>query len=251
MSEDWDFYLAKVDHKPASIMVDLGIRKALPKPDYPYMAYLRLRMLNPRDDGLSSQEDFDDLCTFMDSLEPITETPDNIYVGRNTSDGNRDFFYYTKSPITLEKSISKFMKSFPEYKFETGHQEDVEWSTYHNFLYPDSNAHQRIMNRRVCEQLQEHGDDISHPRKIDHWVYFSKRRSLKAFEQFLSDQNFNILKTGREKPLIGKFFINFDRTDIPINIDDVVSEIISTTAPLDGDYDGWGCETVTANTSSA
>jgi hypothetical protein len=64
MSNDWDFYSCRVDDKPASIFVDLGIRRDVPLSGRPYMAFVRLFMRAPRPDGLSSQEEFEDLRKF-------------------------------------------------------------------------------------------------------------------------------------------------------------------------------------------
>ena len=48
MSNDWDFYSCRVDDKPASIFVDLGIRRDVPLSGRPYMAFVRLFMRAPR-----------------------------------------------------------------------------------------------------------------------------------------------------------------------------------------------------------
>ena len=61
MSDDWDFYFLRVDDQPASIFVDLGIRKKAPLGSHPTMGYLEAPMRRPRQDGLSSQDEFDDL----------------------------------------------------------------------------------------------------------------------------------------------------------------------------------------------
>ena len=42
MSDAWDFYLCRVDNRPASIFVDLGIRKDVPVADLGDMAWLRV-----------------------------------------------------------------------------------------------------------------------------------------------------------------------------------------------------------------
>lgn len=55
MSNDWDFYSCRVDDKPASIFVDLGIGGDAPLSGQPYMTFVRLFMRAPRPDGLSSQ----------------------------------------------------------------------------------------------------------------------------------------------------------------------------------------------------
>ena len=67
MSDDWDFYFCSVDNKPASIFVDLGIAKEAPMAEYSVMAYVRTHMQAPRDDGLSSQVEFETLKSLSTS----------------------------------------------------------------------------------------------------------------------------------------------------------------------------------------
>src|SRR5690606_18463753 len=96
MSVDWDFYLCRVDGDPASIFVDLGLARDAPVNDRPHMAYVRVYMQSPRPDGLSSQEEFDALVRLENSLTSALSADNaTIYVGRNTSGGCRDFYFYT------------------------------------------------------------------------------------------------------------------------------------------------------------
>jgi len=68
MSDDWDFYFCRVDDKPASIFLDLGIEKEAPVYGFSVMAYVRIRMQAKRDDGLSSPSAYtqleNDLVTY-------------------------------------------------------------------------------------------------------------------------------------------------------------------------------------------
>lgn len=146
MSEDWDFYRLRVDDQPASIMVDLGIRHSVPLETHKHMGYLRTHMNNPRSDGLSSQEEFDKLCEIGDTVKNSIESSDgtNLYVGRNTSDNNRDFYFYTLDLEKLYECLEKVVQAFPEYRFTIGGREDSSWTTYLNFLYPNPSQEQQI-----------------------------------------------------------------------------------------------------------
>jgi regulator of RNase E activity RraB len=241
MSNDWDFYRAKVDHEPASIMVDLGIRCEVPKPTHPHMGYLRLYMRNPREDGLSSDDEFEDLCKVGDAIKAEIESTEHIYVGRNTSSGCRDYYFYTSNPKKLETDLVTMMSGFSDYEYETGHREDRQWESYLTFLYPDKNAMQRILNRRVCDALSQNGDDLQIARMIDHWSYFKDKKSMQNFQQFLEGAGFIVKEKGRVRLLSGDYFVNFERMDVPAEIDDTVREITCRIGELGGSYDGWGC----------
>jgi len=247
MSDDWDFYMLRVDDKPASIMVDLGIRSDVPYKTHPFMGYLRTRMNNPRPDGLSSQEEFETLSKLEDAVEAVFTDRDteHVYVGRNTSDGNRDFYFYTQNLDKLHSKMTHILEEFSNYEFEQGGRADENWEVYLGFLFPSPVDFQRIHNRRVCYNLEKHGDSLQQAREIDHRVYFKKKSNLKLFSEFLSQQKFEITGTGRTKPLVGDHFIDFKRIDYPNNIDEIVDEIFLKSVELDGDYDGWGCPVVT------
>jgi len=222
-------------------MVDLGIKEELPFSNLQFMTYLRVYMKQPRPDGLSSNEEFELLCEIGDAVDNFVKDTKHLFVGRNTSDGNRDFYFYTEKPDLLIKSLSGMMMPFADYKFETGQREDKDWETYKNFLYPDWKALQRIMNRRVCDSLQEAGDNNALPRKIDHWAYFKSKRNLAEYILFLESNGFTILQRGREKPLVGRCFVNYAKIDVPQEIDELVIELCKKAASLEGQYDGWGC----------
>jgi len=247
MSDDWDFYMLRVDDKPASIMVDLGIKNIAPISTHPNALYLRLFMNNPQENGLSSQAEFDRLCEVEDAIKDQlqSESLQHLYVGRNTNDGKRDFFFYTGQKDDLRQNLSKVTHKFEEYNFEMGGREDIEWDTYNNFLYPNPRQIQNIMNRRVCYQLEQEGDDLSKPREIDHRVYFKKKSNLQKYAQFIKNLNHKITHIGRERPFVGRHLIDFKRIDVPADVDAVVDDLFLKSVELDGVYDGWGCTVVT------
>jgi hypothetical protein len=57
-TDDWDFFFCRVDDSPASIFIDLGRAKSAPLKGKDHLGYLRLYMLKPRPDGLSSDAEF-------------------------------------------------------------------------------------------------------------------------------------------------------------------------------------------------
>ena len=66
MSDNWDFYRLRVDGDAASIFLDMGIAQTAPIEGYDLRAYIRVHMLNPREDGLSSQAEFEALIALED-----------------------------------------------------------------------------------------------------------------------------------------------------------------------------------------
>lgn len=241
MSDNWDFYSLRVDDQPASIFLDLGIARDTPIRTHPLMAYLRLAMRQPRPDGLSSQEEYDTLMAIEDQVIPQIEQAAAIFVGRNTTAGNRDFLFYTADAARFETAAAAAMKLFPAYTFETGSQEDPDWRVYRDFLYPAPDDIQRIQNRRVVINLQQNGDDPAKPRPIDHMFYAPDRAKQQACIAHVLAEGFTLVSAATTPNEQGLYSVEFQRTDAPEDIDAVVIPLANRLAELGGDYDGWGC----------
>lgn len=242
MGDDWDFYSLRVDDEPASIFVDLGIRAEAPIQSHPTMAYVRVLMLKPREDGLSSQDEFDDLVALEDRIvEKLAKEGWAIFVGRNTSGGNRDFYFYTRNAAGFEATAKKAMREFPSYQYQMGTRRDADWRTYFEFLHPSQRSMQLIMNRRVRQQLEKNGDDLNKERKVDHLVLLPTLEAQSTFVSGVKGEGFSIECAPNDANDDGQFSVEFSRSDRPAEIDDLVLSLFDRTTALGGVYDGWGC----------
>lgn len=241
MTDDWDFYFLRVDDKPASIYVDLGARKSAPDPRLPCMAYVRLHMKAPRSDGLSSQEEFETLVAIEDLLKGGLVGADTDYVGRCTTNSCRDFFFYVAEPATWTERVRRCMNEFPSYEYEAGTRQEPEWSSYLSYLYPSEADRQTIENRRVCEALERNGDQLSEPREIDHWAYFSDEASLRAYVEGASQLGFAVRAISAPHDPSGRHCAQLWRMDVPSfqAIDGVTLALFKLASTHGGEYDGW------------
>lgn len=243
MTDNWDFYALRVDGEPASIFVDLGIQSEAPMDSHPHLAYVRLHMNKPRQDGLSSQEEFDALINIEKAIEAHLCGSAVGYVGRNTSGGCRDFYFYASSGDGWKSRVDRVLSVFEGYKYETGTREDAGWSTYLNFLLPDKVDRQRIENRRVCEALERHGDKLVAEREIDHWCYFQSPEAVDAYlgEVMAKGYQLRNRSIGEEGDL--RYGAQVWRVDVPSygQIDAVTLPLFEAAERNGGDYDGWEC----------
>lgn len=241
MTDNWDFYALLVDGEPASIFVDLGIESDAPKMSHRYLAYVRLYMNQPRPDGLSSKEEFDTLIDIERSMEADLCGDAVGYVGRNTSGGCRDFYFYASTAQDWQGKVDRALSAFRNYKYETGTREDAGWSTYLNFLLPGKNDRQRIENRRVCEALERNGDRLTMEREIDHWSYFESAAAVDAYLAEVATNGFQV----RSRPISDERALHFGaqvwRLDIPSydGIDGITLPLFEAAARHGGEYDGW------------
>lgn len=242
MSDDWDFYALLVDSEPASIYFDLGLAQDAPIGGQPHLAHVRVQMRRPRPDGLSSNEEFEDLAGVEDSLTKVfAGSGSTTYAGRNTSGGNRDFYFYTSDPAAFADAVQAAMAGHAHYQFDVGDRLDSNWEVYFAFLYPSLEDLQRILNRRVVDNLAAHGDNSSEPRSIEHFAYLPSANAAEDLRSYLRERGFSV-----ESPRIedGPVAVAFKRSDRPESIDDVVIPIARHIQDLGGEYDGWGCEVI-------
>jgi Family of unknown function (DUF695)/Regulator of ribonuclease activity B len=200
-------------------------------------------MNQPRQDGLSSQEEFDTLIEIEKAIEANLCGDEVGYVGRNTSGGYRDFYFYTSTASDWQSKVDRALSAFKSYKYETGTREDAGWSTYLNFLLPGDVDRQRIENRRVCQALERHGDKLTVEREIDHWSYF---QSPEAVDAYLAEVTIGGFKV-RDRPVSEEGTFRFGaqvwRLDTPSydKIDGVTLPLFEAASRHGGQYDGWEC----------
>lgn len=244
MSDTWDFYFANVNDAAASLFVDLGIRDSVPIAERPWLLWMWVYFRTVREDGLSSSDEAPILYDIEDALtREVKDSVNGELVGRITTAGRREFYFYGPRPSGFEEAVSRALKRFPDYKFDTGTQEDPEWSQYLNVLYPSPADHERIKNRHVIESLEKHGDSLKKPRPISHWVYFSSPQDRESFSAQAVSAGFKITdQSGSDDSEAGHpFGLTLERTDrVDWNsINEVTLELLRMAQEINGAYDGW------------
>lgn len=245
MSQDWDSYLCLIDDEPASILVDLGVVAEAPLSGYPVLGILSVALRNPGPEGLSTQEEFDDLSAIDDAIDDFAEGADwGVYVGRSTSAGTREFYFYIADADGWAGRIGSVMAAFPEYPFQADAREDTDWSAYFEVLYPSPLDMQRIQNARVCRALEENGDAMETEREVSHWIYLPSEEARAEFIEeaaklgFAAEPPLDEDEPGDEEPRYG---VQVVRMDVPSydEIDAITLPLFELANELGGEYDGW------------
>lgn len=241
--EEWEFYFSNVDDKLGSLFVDIGLHKVAPMADKPNVVWVSIKMNNPREDGLSSQEESELLCDIEDALVgKIISKHNSIYVGRLTSAGDRDLYFYFGETTLYDKTISEVMVAYPKYQFDFGSKEDKEWGGYFDFLYPLPQQFQSIQNRRVIDQLEKGGDKLTKEREVFHWIYFKSNSDRVKFLEKIKNDNFSIVCKDSDESW-GEFshrlqIKRIDKVD-QNSVDEFVIHLWKLANEIGGDYDGW------------
>ena len=243
MSDQWEFYPTRVDDEAASIYVNLSYRDAAPIESASDLIWLRLYFLHPRDDGLSSQEEFQTLCEIEDAMERVLEDSglSTYYVGRNTSGGSRDFYFYSGNGQETEETLKQAMVRFPDYEYETGHRTESDWSAYLEFLFPSPRDMQLIKNQHVITSLNEHDDQLDVPREVAHWAYFPEENARNTFVTRSQSLGFALRNSSSPESSDDPWGATVTRVD-PVDywsIADATLALHDLAIELGGEYDGW------------
>ncbi|WP_288369382.1 DUF695 domain-containing protein [uncultured Algoriphagus sp.] len=240
--EQWEFYFGQVDYKLTSINVDLGLRDIAPIKGLSNVGYITVKMNNPREDGLSSQEESETLFQMEDSLiKAATKDNNSIYIGRNTSDNNRELYFYIANTVIWDKQVSETMAQFPTYQYDHGHKPDESWGGYFDFLYPAPQEMQSILNRRVIAQLEQGGDPLTKEREVNHWINFKTEPDREKYAEQVKADGFKIEDmsyNGKDDFPYSLRISRIDKVDYG-SIDDYTIGLWQLAAKLNGDYDGW------------
>ena len=242
-AEEWDFYMSNVNDIIGSFFIDLGLKKIAPVAEKPNMVRVAIFMQNPREDGLSSNEESELLYAIEDNLvDNIISQHNAIFAGRLTTNGMRQLYFYFGNTTNYEKTIAQSMSKYPTYEFNFGMKEDAEWEEYLNFLYPSPSQYQMIMNRRVIRSLEQQGDNLTKERMVDHWIYFKVENDMQNYISEIEKQNFKLISS-RQNEESKTYILNIGRIDKVDfhSVNDYTLYLWEQASEHNGDYDGWGC----------
>lgn len=241
MPDDWVSYFCKVNDKPASIFVNLGLRENVPDIARPHLLYVWIYFKQPRPDGLSSQEEFQTLSSLEDSLVVAVEQKCSaIMPGRITTSGRREFYFYAPDASNFQTALDEGLASYSNYRYWSGHKDDPDWRQYIQVLFPNLLQRQKVENRKVLDALESHGDSLLAERDVMHWAYFKNHCDREGFRIAVLRLGYFIDEESISEGDKG-YSLRFKKKQsvTPDEIDDSVLELFQLAKSFNGEYDGW------------
>jgi uncharacterized protein (TIGR01619 family) len=239
MNENWIFYPCQIEGKAASILVDLDYVDSAPMPGFSTCIQLRIKMKIARADGLSSEEENERLIEIDAAVEAGIDDRDDVkYVGRVTTDGIRDFFFYAKGDSSAENYVGPSLTEFNDYEFESSKHHDHDWNSYLNFLNPSPRDLQVVANNELIAELASNGDIHDAKRPIRHWLNFTSVATRSSAVTHAQAEKFKVINIHDGD---GQFSMVIERLD-QANfhaINAVTLGLFDLASSLDGKYDGW------------
>ena len=116
--DHWEIYVSYIDDQPAVILVDLGIGEFAPLAEKPALVWVWVQIPAPDEEGFPTEEEDMKLNDVEDLITDAVEATTARYVGRITSNGRREFYFYTDNPQEFRDAATAAMGSAPDYQFE-------------------------------------------------------------------------------------------------------------------------------------
>ncbi|MDJ0705386.1 MAG: DUF695 domain-containing protein [Leptolyngbyaceae cyanobacterium MO_188.B28] len=196
MSDDWNLFPCSIGEHSAFILLDIGAYEVIEQAPSS-LAKIWLTYKSPREDGLPTNEEFDQVKEIEDRIDGFSQSNDDWYVGRVTVDGQRVFYVYTSREESEWKHFLSEVSNETHYDLDLSFLEDPSHEIYEKELYPNEDDWQVIKDLQVIDALNSYGDDGSEARKVDHWVYFDDKVSASEFikwaesDRFTEDRRFS------------------------------------------------------------
>ena len=246
MSDEWDYYFARINDAVSSVFVDLGVKAEAPVEKRPWLLWVWVVLQSPKPDGLASAEEAPRLHAIGESLDStISATCGAQLVGRVTGNGRREFYFYGAEPGELSVAVGTALKGFADYRHECGSTFQPDWDQYF-MLYPSESNLERMQNRRLLETLAADGDVHELPRKVDHWFSFSDENTRSACRDTLASIDFAIEDESQSDDEAESlpFALVVSRADSvdAHTINGITIELARLAREHSGRYDGWQCE---------
>ena len=234
----WDQYFCEVDGSTASFVLDLDLFAQAPIRTRPYVLRIRIRMIDPREDGLSSDEEAQTLGEIESALESAIGVC-AVLAGRYTVNKVRTIVFYCDDESRVDLVASVFRDLYPFHKHTAFVQEDVEWATYREFLYPDVLTLRSMTNRDQCARMEKLPET---PVEILH-------RFASVDAGFIAEAVARGFREGaRDGDVVS--IVRADEIDLE-TIDLLTHPLVKLAAEFGGEYLGWEIYQSTTDPSSS
>ena len=251
IEEDWGVYLCDsfAYDLPAVIRANLALRDFEYTANYPKRLHLQILYKNANDSGFPTREEGEYVYSIEDAVDEIVEQHGDMLAGVVKCDERVRIFAYIKNELGYYDEISAVMsKNFPDYAYTLAVVDDPDWELYFQALYPDRYEYQSIMNMRLIENIESHGDSMV-PRVLEHCLCFTTEENGEAFLAKVMEDGFIKLSSEAltDNEAIDKehpYELVIGREDDFENIDEIVWYLMDLAEEFDGEYDGWGCHIV-------
>lgn len=247
IEQDWQNYRSKINESAAIFSVNLGLFEQFPlvnhiceivvQFDIPYLF---------GEDGLPQLETYSDLQRDLLKISTLISAQPNVhYAGNTLCNGNATFYFYCNDALDVTDVIES---SFPE-AINIQKQFDPTWDLYFDFLVVSPLEMKLNATAELLNMLKNNGKDLSNNYQIEHKFYFSDKRCLSSFLEYISTNTMPFLDIRLSPEVIsiheeeGGYSVKLAQE---LSLDNsyifqLVKEFDALAFQYEGDYIGWEC----------
>ena len=242
--EAWEIYPAYSDGKPAMFFLNMGLIQVAPLEALPQLYLIKVQMEDPAENGLGTNAEAQRFMPFEDAVRDAAAAAGMLMAGRVRTDGYWEIGFYGPSGLDFTDVLDNAGPAVAGFEIMLGGADDPNWGFLLDYLAPDRERWQWIMDFRVVRQLQEAGDELDKPRPVDHTIHFNDAASADAFIEDAKQIGFTVSQRHHDENRDElAHMVELQRED-PVAVDHihaVVMDLVELAEKHEGDYDGWGC----------
>jgi len=130
----WSVLNGEQNGKPMFIRRNESAKLLATHPEYSSRVGIAIPLLEPNEHGLPTNDEMASLNTIEDKLVGSLESnQDSLQVLSITTNGMREFVFYTRNPKAVQLAISKISSEVSEYELQYYIEEDKKWKLYKQF----------------------------------------------------------------------------------------------------------------------
>ncbi|MEZ5044893.1 MAG: DUF695 domain-containing protein [Saprospiraceae bacterium] len=239
----WATYLSHFTHYPVIIGLDMELAAVAPIAGYDQYLTVTIPLKDPLPNGFPKEEE---LSLFWkierDIVKQLEKGLNAIYAGRTTTQGRKHLIFFLYDVGQSTEIIELVQQDYPAYAIESRLEPDPEWDIYFDLLFPNLEETNSLLNQRTVNRLMRQGDDLTQPRRVDHWIYFKTLEGRAAFSQIAQSNGFEtILVAARPDDHHYPYLVRTRKEHLVDlkNINAITTELRSWARLYGGDYDGW------------
>jgi hypothetical protein len=153
----FDFWSAREGGTLAQLFLDMAANDHAPLSTHPVRLVVRLRLVQPREDGLVADDEAETLYSVEDAIAArLAETLDAVFVGRLIAEGHANFAFYLPPPSAkkADDETGKLLAGHvAPYAPRWRTDDDPSWEYYREVLYPDEESKKEMLARRARDQV--------------------------------------------------------------------------------------------------
>jgi len=244
--DDWITHVNTKEKGFLSVLVNLKYDNA--KPNYKNLLIVGTRTNHCLSNGYPKPQGLESIYAFSDSIATIiNQLTKNRLAGIITYQCTGFDIYYLKDTLHIRNDIQQFLyKNHKQSKNYLVLERDKKWDYYNKNLIPKDWTDDFFMNHDLLSQLVSEGDNLSIPRKVNHWIAFKKEKRRQRFITKTKDFDFTIDSLSLKKETKLPYHIKISRKDkiTPDEISKLTTLVKLLAISTSGTYNGWGAEPV-------